>query len=53
VEKVLQKMARSVGGIWDPKPKVWRVRNGDILGTDQEKHIVLDAGLSEPVSKSI
>jgi hypothetical protein len=53
VEKVLQRMARSVGGVWDAKAKVWRVRYGEILGTELEKHIVLDADSSEPGSKSI
>jgi hypothetical protein len=42
-EKQLGKMARSLGGRWDPDVKLWFVQFGNIKGTELEQHIILDA----------
>jgi len=42
-ERQLGKMARSAGGKWDPKVKLWYIPYGKIKGTELEKHIILDA----------
>ena len=42
-EKQLGKMARSAGGKWEPKVKLWYIPYGKIKGTELEKHIILDA----------
>jgi hypothetical protein len=41
-EKELGKMARSSGGKWDPKVKLWYIPYGKIKGTELEQHIILD-----------
>jgi len=42
-EEVLKQMAKSAGGRWDPKAKVWRLAYGKVKGTKLEKHLLLDA----------
>ena len=42
-ERQLGKMARSAGGKWDPKVKLWYIPYGKIKGTELEQHILLDA----------
>jgi hypothetical protein len=46
-EKQLGKMARSLGGKWDPDVKLWFVQFGKIKGTELETHIILDAGMKK------
>ena len=42
-ERDLGKMAKAMGGKWDPDVKLWYIRFGKIKGTELEKHIILDA----------
>jgi hypothetical protein len=42
-ERQLGKMARSLGGRWDPDVKLWFVQFGNIKGTELEQHIILAA----------
>ena len=42
-ERELGKMAKTLGGTWDPDVRLWYIRYGAIKGTDLEKHILLDA----------
>ncbi len=42
-ELELGKMARRLGGKWDPAGKLWYIRYGQIKGTELEAHMVLDA----------
>ena len=46
-ERELGKMAKTLGGKWDPDVKLWNIRYGAIKGTDLEKHILLDASLKK------
>jgi hypothetical protein len=46
-EKQLGKMARSLGGKWDPDVKLWFVQFGKIKGTELETHMILDAGMKK------
>jgi len=39
----LGKMARMLGGRWDPDVKLWYLSSRIIKGTELEKHIILDA----------
>jgi hypothetical protein len=39
----LGKMARTLGGRWDPDVKLWYIPSRKIKGTELEKHIILDA----------
>ncbi len=42
-ERQLGKMARTLGGRWDPDVKLWYIKLGKIKGTELERHIILDA----------
>lgn len=42
-EAALRKMARALGGEWDPEVRLWYIPHPNIKGTELEKHIVLDA----------
>ncbi len=43
-ERELGKMAKTMGGKWDPDVKLWYIQHDKIKGTELEKHIILDAG---------
>ena len=43
-ERELGKMAKTMGGKWDPDVKLWYIQQSKIKGTELEKHIILDAG---------
>lgn len=47
-EKRLGKLARAMGGTWNPDVKLWHVPYGKIKGTELEKHLVLDATKKMP-----
>ncbi len=42
-ERELGKLAKMMGGRWDPDARLWRIRYGKIKGTELEKHMILDA----------
>lgn len=42
-ETRLGKMARALGGKWDPDVKLWYLPYGKVKGTELEKHIILNA----------
>lgn len=42
-EQELRKMAKAMGGRWDSDVKLWYIPKGKIIGTDLEKHLILDA----------
>lgn len=42
-ERELRKMARKLGGKWDPAGKLWHIRYGQIKGTGLEAHMIPDA----------
>jgi len=44
-ERELGRMAKTMGGKWDPDVKLWYIQHGKIKGTELEKHIILDAGM--------
>jgi hypothetical protein len=44
-ERELGKMAKMIGGKWDPDVKLWYIQHGKIKGTELEKHIILDGGM--------
>ncbi len=48
-ERELGKMAKMMGGKWDPDVKLWYIPYGKIKGTELEKHIILDALQTEGV----
>jgi hypothetical protein len=52
-EKNLGKLARAVGGWWDPDVKLWYIRYGNIKGTELENHIVTDASQKHLSRESI
>jgi len=45
-EAALGKMAKKMGGKWDPDVKLWHIPYGKIKGTDLEKHMIVDAKAS-------
>ena len=42
-ESALGKMARKMGGKWDPDVKLWHIPYGKIKGTELEKNMIVDA----------
>lgn len=42
-EAALGKMARKMGGKWDPGVKLWHIPYGKIKGTELEKNMIMDA----------
>jgi hypothetical protein len=52
-QRELGKMAKAMGGIWDPDVKLWYIHLGKIKGTQLEKHIILDAKMKKTASDSI
>jgi len=38
----LGRMAREMGGRWDPDIKLWYISEAKVKGTELEKHIILD-----------
>ena len=52
-QRELGKMARAMGGKWDPDVKLWYIPKRNIEGTELEKHIVLDASMKRVPGKSI
>jgi len=48
-----KKMARKLGGRWDPEVGLWYILFKRIKGTDLEKHIALDASLKNKNEYSI
>ena len=42
-ETALKRMAKTMGGRWDPDVKLWYIPFGKIKGTELEEHIILDA----------
>jgi hypothetical protein len=43
-ELELRKMAKAMGGKWDPDVRLWYIQHSMLKGTELEKHIILDAG---------
>ncbi len=41
-QRELGKMAKAMGGKWDPDVKLWFIHHDKIKGTELEKHIILD-----------
>ena len=48
-ERELGKLAKSMGGTWDPDVKLWYIPHGKVKGTELEKHIILDAGMKNGI----
>ena len=46
-ERELGRMAKTLGGKWDPDVNLWYIRYGAIKGPELEKHILLDANLKK------
>lgn len=46
-ETNLKKMAKMMGGRWDPEVRLWYLHYGKIKGTELEKHIILDASMKK------
>jgi len=42
-ETAMKRLAKTMGGRWDPDVKLWYIPFGKIKGTELEKHIILDA----------
>ena len=42
-ERELGKMARKLGGKWDPDGKLWYIQYGKVKGTELEAHMISDA----------
>jgi hypothetical protein len=51
IESELKDMAKSAGGRWNPEKRVWFIAYGRIKGSELEKHIVIDAAMTEPISE--
>ena len=49
----LGKMARKLGGHWDPDVKLWYIPSRNIKGTDLEQYIILDARKKNYDTRSI
>ena len=43
-ERELGRMAKALGGRWDPDVKLWYIPKAKVKGTELEKHIILDIG---------
>ena len=52
-ETANKQLARAADGRWDPEVRLWFIQYGKIKGTPLEKHIVLDARITEEIAKSI
>ena len=46
-ERELGKMAKMLGGKWNPDVKLWYIQYGKIKGTELEKHMIFDAGMKK------
>jgi hypothetical protein len=46
-ERELGRMAKALGGGWDPDVKLWYIPKGKVKGTELEKHIILDAEMKK------
>jgi len=42
-ETAMKRLAKTMGGRWDPDVKLWYIPFGKIKGTELEEHIILDA----------
>ena len=52
-ETALIKMAKALGGRWDPEVRLWFIQRGKIKLTELEKHIILDAKMKIKNHESI
>ena len=52
-ESSLIRMAKAMGGRWDPEVRLWDIQLGKIKRTELEKHIILDAKLKSKYRGSI
>lgn len=52
-ETANKQLARAADGRWDPDVRLWFIQYGKIKGSPLEKHIVLDAKITEEIAKSI
>ena len=52
-ETANKQLARAADGRWDPEVRLWFIQYRKIKGTPLEKHIVLDARITEEIAKSI
>ena len=43
-QRDLGKMAKELGGLWNPDKKLWYLQRSKIKGTELEMHMVLDTG---------
>ena len=52
-ETSLIRMAKALGGRWDPEVRLWYIQRGKIKGTEMEKHIISDANMKHKNRESI